>query len=65
MFVFISNSYFLSEIQNGRTPNPDIICNKKVKFNSFYDFAVNDLGAWKIATGHYARVTPSTNGKGE
>jgi tRNA-specific 2-thiouridylase len=48
---------FLSEFKAGRTPNPDILCNKYVKFKAFLDFAIEDLGADYIATGHYARVS--------
>lgn len=47
---------FLSEFKVGRTPNPDILCNKHVKFKAFLDYALEDLGAEYIATGHYARV---------
>lgn len=47
---------FLSEFKAGRTPNPDILCNKYVKFKAFLDYARQDLGAERIATGHYARV---------
>ncbi|OAH98068.1 tRNA 2-thiouridine(34) synthase MnmA [Methylomonas methanica] len=47
---------FLSEFKAGRTPNPDILCNKHVKFKAFLDYAIEDLGAEYIATGHYARV---------
>lgn len=47
---------FLSEFQAGRTPNPDILCNKYVKFKAFLNYAIEDLGAEYIATGHYARV---------
>jgi len=47
---------FLSEFKAGRTPNPDILCNKHVKFKAFLDYATEDLGAEYIATGHYARV---------
>jgi tRNA-specific 2-thiouridylase len=47
---------FLSEFKAGRTPNPDILCNKHVKFKAFLEYAINDLGAEYIATGHYARV---------
>ena len=47
---------FLSEYKAGRTPNPDILCNKYVKFKAFLDYATQDLGADCIATGHYARV---------
>ncbi|MFT5114007.1 MAG: tRNA-specific 2-thiouridylase [Parasphingorhabdus sp.] len=45
---------FLSEHQAGRTPNPDILCNKEIKFKEFLEFA-NSLGADYIATGHYVR----------
>lgn len=48
-------SYFLSEYQAGRTPNPDILCNSEIKFKAFLDHAIN-LGADTIATGHYAQV---------
>lgn len=48
-------SYFLSEYKAGRTPNPDILCNKEIKFKVFLDYALAQ-GAQKIATGHYARV---------
>jgi tRNA-specific 2-thiouridylase len=47
---------FLSEFKQGRTPNPDILCNKQVKFKAFLDYAIEDLGADYIATGHYARI---------
>ncbi|WP_341325578.1 tRNA 2-thiouridine(34) synthase MnmA [Methylotuvimicrobium sp. KM2] len=51
---------FLSEFKAGRTPNPDILCNKHVKFKAFLDYALEDLGAEYIATGHYARVREQT-----
>lgn len=47
--------HFLQEYRAGRTPNPDIMCNKEVKFKAFLEFALEDLGADYIATGHYAR----------
>ena len=47
--------YFLSELEKGRTPNPDIMCNKYIKFDLFKKEA-KKLGADKIATGHYARI---------
>lgn len=50
---------FLREYQAGRTPNPDILCNAEIKFKAFLDYAMQ-LGASKIATGHYARVRHNT-----
>lgn len=47
--------YFLAEYKAGRTPNPDIMCNKEIKFKAFLEFALEDLGADYIATGHYVR----------
>ena len=49
-------SYFLREYRAGRTPNPDVLCNAEIKFKAFLDYALA-LGADKIATGHYARLT--------
>jgi len=46
---------FLSEYKSGRTPNPDILCNREIKFKTFLEHAV-DLGAERIATGHYVRT---------
>jgi tRNA-specific 2-thiouridylase len=47
--------YFLQEYKAGRTPNPDIMCNKEIKFKAFLEFAAEDLGADYIATGHYVQ----------
>lgn len=47
--------YFLSEYRAGRTPNPDILCNREIKFKAFLDYALAQ-GAEGIATGHYARI---------
>jgi tRNA-specific 2-thiouridylase len=52
---------FLNEYQNGRTPNPDVLCNAEIKFKAFLDHAM-DLGADHIATGHYARVRQTPSG---
>ena len=52
---------FLREYQAGRTPNPDILCNSEIKFKAFLDHALQ-MGADKIATGHYAGVR-EFNGK--
>lgn len=49
--------HFLAEYKAGRTPNPDILCNKEIKFKAFLEFAAEDLGADYIATGHYVRRT--------
>ena len=51
-YVFV---YFLDELKKGRTPNPDIMCNKYIKFYMFVKEA-EKLGAKYIATGHYARI---------
>ncbi|MFC3907468.1 tRNA 2-thiouridine(34) synthase MnmA [Legionella dresdenensis] len=48
-------THFLHEYEMGRTPNPDVLCNKEIKFNAFLNHAMT-LGADYIATGHYARV---------
>ena len=54
-------TYFLEEYKNGRTPNPDILCNKYIKFDAFLKFA-KENGAEYIATGHYARVLHNEDG---
>ncbi len=48
-------AHFLQEYKAGRTPNPDILCNKEIKFKAFLEYA-QALGADYIATGHYARL---------
>ena len=53
-------SYFLDEYRAGRTPNPDVMCNKEIKFKAFIDHA-RSLGASRIATGHYADVQYKDN----
>ena len=54
-------AHFLDECKAGRTPSPDIVCNREIKFRAFLDYATG-LGADVIATGHYARIdnTPAT-----
>lgn len=47
-------AYFLAEYRAGRTPNPDVLCNREIKFKSFLDFAER-IGADSIATGHFVR----------
>ncbi len=47
--------HFLAEYRVGRTPNPDVLCNREIKFRTFLDEA-RALGAERIATGHYARI---------
>jgi tRNA-specific 2-thiouridylase len=47
--------HFLAEYRAGRTPNPDVLCNREIKFKTFLDEA-RALGAEQIATGHYARI---------
>lgn len=57
-------TYFLDEYEKGRTPNPDIFCNKYIKFDAFLKFA-KSLGCDMIATGHYAKRVVNENGQVE
>ena len=52
--------YFLAEHKRGRTPNPDVFCNKYIKFDHFLNFALK-LGADFVATGHYAQIKKVNN----
>ncbi|PJG82448.1 tRNA 2-thiouridine(34) synthase MnmA [Caviibacterium pharyngocola] len=54
--------HFLAEYKAGRTPNPDILCNKEIKFKAFLEYAAEDLGADYIATGHYVRRRDTNDG---
>ena len=56
--------YMFSEYEKGRTPNPDILCNREVKFDVFLQTALS-LGAEKVATGHYARVSSFVDERGK
>ncbi len=47
-------SYLVNEARDGRTPNPDIMCNSRIKFGMFYDYVGKYFA--RIATGHYAQV---------
>ena len=55
-------AHFLDEYRAGRTPNPDVLCNREIKFKTFLDHA-RALGAERIATGHYARVDRGADGR--
>lgn len=55
--LLIIFSHLIAGYQKGLTPNPDILCNRNVKFNHFLNYALNDLKADAVATGHYARTT--------
>lgn len=54
-------TYFIDEFKKGRTPNPDVICNKEIKFKAFIEYA-NQLGADYVATGHYADLKRDEDG---
>ncbi|TWP25168.1 tRNA 2-thiouridine(34) synthase MnmA [Apibacter muscae] len=54
--------YMFYEYENGRTPNPDVLCNREIKFDIFLKAALS-LGADKVATGHYARIDSFQKGK--
>ena len=56
--------YMFSEYEKGRTPNPDVLCNREIKFDAFLK-AASDLGADKIATGHYCRCDAVQNASGD
>ncbi len=55
--------YMINEYKLGRTPNPDVMCNKYVKFGAFFDWAI-EQGADFVATGHYARCTRIADQRG-
>lgn len=57
-------TYFLNEYKKGRTPNPDVMCNKEIKFRAFLDYAMK-IGADYVATGHYARVVHEEDENGK
>lgn len=56
--------YFFTEYEAGRTPNPDVLCNKEIKFGLFYDWAMQQ-GFDAVATGHYARIVESEKSDGQ
>ena len=56
--------YMFAEYENGRTPNPDVLCNREIKFDIFLNAAMK-LGAEFVATGHYCRKITETNENGE
>ncbi|RQP09893.1 MAG: tRNA 2-thiouridine(34) synthase MnmA [Chryseobacterium sp.] len=56
--------YMFAEYEKGRTPNPDVLCNREVKFDVFMKTALS-LGADKVATGHYARVSSTVDENGQ
>lgn len=55
-------NYFFQEYKAGRTPNPDVMCNKEIKFKLLYDWAMKNKFDY-LATGHYAQVKPGKGGK--
>lgn len=55
-------SHFIAQYSKGLTPNPDLECNRSIKFDALLKYA-KGLGAERVATGHYARLTPGMDGK--
>ena len=56
--------YMIEEYRNGRTPNPDVMCNREVKFGAFYNWVKEQDKDAYIATGHYAKIVDSGQGLG-
>lgn len=56
--------YFFEEYEAGRTPNPDVMCNKEIKFGLFYEWAMKE-GFDAVATGHYAQILPTDSSENE
>jgi tRNA-specific 2-thiouridylase len=54
-------SAFLKDLDQGMTPNPDVLCNRYIKFDAFYKHAIENIGADAIATGHYVRSSVGYN----
>ena len=54
--------YLVDEYRRGRTPNPDVLCNREIKFKAFLDFAMK-LGADRLATGHFCQLGDAADGK--
>lgn len=55
-------SYFLEEYKSGRTPNPDVLCNREIKFGPFREYALS-MGADYVATGHYCGIEHTVDGR--
>lgn len=53
--------YFIDEYKNNRTPNPDILCNRYIKFKAILEYSLNNLGCDFFATGHYAKLDKAYN----
>lgn len=61
VIFYILISPFLKEYQNGNVPNPDIVCNRHIKFNVFQKYAMKQFSADAMATGHYAQTSVGEN----
>ncbi|KAF0852988.1 mitochondrial tRNA-specific 2-thiouridylase (TrmU/MnmA) [Andalucia godoyi] len=56
---------FITDLENGLTPNPDILCNSQIKFKRFADYCISKFGVDFVSTGHYAQLRPSAWGARE
>ena len=58
-----AHSHLIQAYQQGHTPNPDVLCNRHIKFSALHHYCLETLQVDAIATGHYARVQLTENGK--
>lgn len=62
MFIINYHSEFISGYEQGLTPNPDILCNQRIKFGAFYHYVMETMKMDAMATGHYAQLKPERDG---
>ena len=63
LLLLLLISYFIDGTNNGVTPNPDIMCNQRIKFGTFHSLIINKYKMDAMATGHYAQLSTNEQGK--